>query len=56
MNKENKFLPDGHRFLDQGEQIKKDDYFWSDKNNEWVKIRYDADTANWIKEHVIRKV
>jgi len=56
MNKENKFLPDGYRFLNEGEQIKKDDYFWSDKNNEWVKIRYDADTANWVKEHVIRKV
>ena len=55
MNKENKFLPDGYRFLIEGEQIKKDDYFWSDKNNEWVKIHYDADTANWIKEHVIRK-
>ena len=52
--KEEKFLPEGYRFLKEGEQIKKDDYFWSDENNKWLKIRYDADTANWIKEHVIR--
>lgn len=56
MNKENKFLPTGYRFLDQGEKIQNNDFFWNEEKHKWIKIRYDADTSNWLKEHVIRKV
>jgi len=54
-NKEKKFLPEGYRYLELGEAICSKDYFWNEDIFEWVKIRYDADTSNWIKEHVIRK-
>ena len=56
MNKENKFLPEGYRFLKQGESIQINDYFWNIEKRKWIKIRYDADTSNWIKEHMIREV
>jgi hypothetical protein len=55
MNKENKFLPEGFRFLKIGEQIKKEDYFWNNKRNRWIKVHFDADTSNWVEEHLIRK-
>ena len=54
-NIEKKFLPQGYRYLKEGEPIKQGDYFWGDKNNKWNKIRDTANTSNWVKEHVIRK-
>ena len=69
-NIEKKFLPQGYRYLKEGEPIKQGDYFWGDendymytlkwysnhiKNNKWKKIRDPANTSNWVKEHVIRK-
>ena len=55
MKKEVKFLPEGYRYLNLGEKIEKNDYYWSDSKNKWVQIYYDSDTNNWVQEHVIRK-
>ena len=52
--KETKFLPWGFRYLDEREAIIENDYFWSDDKQERVKIKYDAVTSNWVKEHVNR--
>ena len=52
---EKKFLPEGYRYLKEGELIKQGDYFWGNKNNKWHKIKDPANTSNWVKEHVIRK-
>lgn len=54
-NIEKKFLPEGYRYLKEGEPIKQGDYFWGDKNNKWNKIRYPEDTSNWVREHIIRE-
>lgn len=53
--KKDKFLPEGHRYLELGELIRINDWFWNDSRKKWVKVRDDADTANWVKEHLIRK-
>lgn len=53
--KEDKFLPEGYRFLTIGEAIKKGDCFWSDPQNKWLKIIHPGDTSNWVKEQVIRR-
>mgnify|MGYP003660936664 FL=1 len=53
--KEIKFLPEGYRFLDVGEQIKKEDYFWNEDRSTWVEIYFESDTSNWLPEHIIRK-
>ena len=53
--KEEKFLPEGHRFLNVGEQIKKEDYFWNEDRSTWVEIYFESDTSNWLPEHIIRK-
>ena len=53
--REDKFLPSGYRFLAIGEAIKRDDYFWSDTQNKWLKIVHPGDSSNWIIEHVIRR-
>tara|TARA_R110002060_G_scaffold76054_1_gene86146 strand:+ start:405 stop:602 length:198 start_codon:yes stop_codon:yes gene_type:complete len=53
--KEDKFLPDKFRYLKVGEQLRENDYFWNESENKWVKILYDADTANWVEQHVIRE-
>ena len=55
MKKETKFLPHGHRYLQLGEAIKAKDYYWNEETNQWMLIRYDADTSVWVEEHVIRK-
>lgn len=54
-NIEKKFLPQGYRYLKEGEPIKQGDYFWGDKNNKWNKIRYPEDRSNWVREHIIRE-
>jgi len=54
MKKENKFLPEGYRFLNQGEKIQKDDYFWNREKHQWSRIYFDADTSNWVAEQIIR--
>ena len=54
--KEDKFLPSGYRFLTVGEAIKRDDYFWSDIKNKWLKIVHPGDSTNWVSEQVIRRV
>ena len=56
MNKEEKFLPEGYRYLKLGEAIQSKDYFWNEDTLKWVKIRHGADTSNWVKEHVIREI
>jgi len=55
MMKEHKFLPEGYRYLELGELIRINDWFWNDSQKKWVKVRDDADTANWVKEHLIRE-
>lgn len=55
-NIEKKFLPQGYRYLKEGEPIKQGDYFCGgDKNNKWNKIRYPEDRSNWAREHIIRE-
>ena len=54
-NKEEKFLPEGYRYLDLGEEIKPKDYFWNEDDGKWMKILHGADTAVWVEEQVIRK-
>jgi len=54
-NTEKKFLPEGFRYLKEGESIKQDDHFWSDPYRKWLKITHPGDTSNWVKEQVIRK-
>jgi hypothetical protein len=68
-NIEKKFLPEGYRYLKEGEPIKQGDYFWGDKNDymypsKWysgINKNNTEDTNNWITglgapvEHVIRK-
>ena len=53
--KEQKFLPEGYRYLSVGEPIKKGDYFWHKDQSKWVKIYAPADTSNWVEKHLIRK-
>lgn len=55
MKKENKFLPEGYRYLKLGEKIEKNDYYWNNSTSQWIKIFYDSDTSNWVSEHVIRE-
>jgi len=56
MEKEIKFLPEGYRYLNLGESIQTNDYFWNQEKFKWIRIQHDADTSNWIKEHLIRKI
>jgi len=52
---EKKFLPEGYRYLKEGEPIKQGDYFWGDPHSKWLRVVHPGDTSNWVKEHVIRK-
>jgi hypothetical protein len=65
-NIEQKILPEGYRYLKEGEPIKQGDYFWGDKNNymyssKWysrINKNNTEDISNWIngpEEYVIRK-
>tara|TARA_R110002096_G_scaffold299914_1_gene494670 strand:- start:8 stop:187 length:180 start_codon:yes stop_codon:yes gene_type:complete len=54
-NIEKKFLPEGYRYLKEGEPIKQGDCFWGDKNNKWSKVKDPGDKAIGSKEQVIRK-
>lgn len=53
--KEQKFLPEGYYYLNIGEPIKQDDYFWNQNESKWKKIVDTADTSNWVEAQVIRK-
>jgi hypothetical protein len=39
-NIEKKFLPEGFRYLKEGEPIKQGDYFWGDENNYMYTLRW----------------
>jgi hypothetical protein len=56
MRKEQKFLPEGYRFLSPGESVNKGDFFWSEDKNKWLKIVYPDDTTVWVKEQIIRPI
>ena len=54
--KEEKFLPEGYRFLKLGEAIQFGDYFWNTSESKWLKVTHPGDASNWKSEQIIRKV
>jgi hypothetical protein len=54
--KEEKFLPEGYRFLKLGESIQFGDYFWNASESKWLKVTHPGDASNWKSEQIIRKV
>lgn len=54
--KEEKFLPEGYRFLELGESIDFGDFFWSAKESKWLMVTHPGDASNWKAEQIIRKV
>jgi len=54
-NKEEKFLPEGYRYLDIGEVINPKDYSWNEEQGRWMKLKHGDNTGVWVEEQVIRK-
>ena len=54
-NKEQKFLPEGYRYLDVGEPINKGDHYWNIEQSRWKKITHLSPISNWVSEHIIRE-
>ena len=55
MKNEPQFLPENYEFLKVGQPIQRGDYFWSEEQRKWCKVRFTSNTTCWVKEHVIRK-
>jgi len=55
MTNEDKFLPQGYRYLGVGERILKGDYFWNCELCRWSKVQHVGDMSNWVSEQIIRQ-